>query len=60
LKKYDTYINDKVKRALKNVNFRQVFRKDQGAMIGNGEICLGQVKNGFAVTAINNQVTRVE
>jgi hypothetical protein len=55
LANYDLYINDTVKAALKNQNLRQVFRNANGAMVGNGQLWLGQVENGFAIMAINNK-----
>jgi len=55
LAKYDLYINDRVKNALKHQNLRQIFRNANGAMIGSGELWLGQVQGGFAIIAINNK-----
>lgn len=53
--RYDTFVNDSVKAALKNQNLRQIFRNANGAMIGNGRIWLGQIQGGYAITAINNK-----
>lgn len=55
LANYNLYMNDTVKAALKNQNLRQVFRNANGAMVGNGQLWLRQVENGFAITAINNK-----
>ena len=54
LQKYDVYINDKVRAALKGVKLSQIFRNGQGAMIGDGTVWFSKTKNGYAVTAINN------
>lgn len=53
LKNYDTYINDKVKKALAAVNFKQLFRNNNGVMIGSGEMWFGQKNKRFAIIAIN-------
>jgi len=50
---YDMYMNKGVKNALKEQNYRQIFRRDQGAMIGSGQLWLAQTPQGFRITAIN-------
>lgn len=53
LGQYDTYFNERVKKALREQNLRQVFRNARGAMIGNGELWFTQEGNRFKITAIN-------
>lgn len=51
---YTTFLNDNVKNALYSQNLRQIFRRDTGAMIGNGEIWFRQTEKGqYRITGIN-------
>ncbi|MFT3824105.1 MAG: hypothetical protein QM731_09295 [Chitinophagaceae bacterium] len=50
---YDKYMTPSVKKALKEQNLRQIFRRDQGAMIGKGELWLAQTPQGFRIIGIN-------
>ena len=50
---YDLYINEKVKNALKHQKLRQIFRNEEGAMIGKGTLWFSQTKNGFRIIGIN-------
>lgn len=52
---YDGYFNQKVKTALMHQNLRQIFRRDQGAMIGNGELWFNETPGGFTIISINNK-----
>lgn len=54
IEKYDSLINEKVKKALMAQNLRQIFRRDQGAMIGDGELWFNETKKGFSIITINN------
>ena len=54
LANYDTFINEKVKKALIAQNLRQIFRRDQGAMIGDGALWFMEAKKGFSIITINN------
>lgn len=54
LAKYDTYINNKVKKVLQEQQLNQIFRNYNGAMIGNGELWIAQTKKGFRIVAINH------
>ncbi len=54
IKNYDSLINEKVKKALFTQNMRQIFRRDQGAMIGSGELWFNETKKGFTIITINN------
>jgi hypothetical protein len=51
--KYDLYFTVKVKKALQQQNFNQIFLNYQGVMIGNGEIWLNEINKSFKITAIN-------
>lgn len=53
LAQYDTIVNERVKKALREQNLRQIFRRDQGAMIGNGELWFIQSGDRFLISAIN-------
>ncbi len=53
LSKYDVYFSDKVKKALGEQNFSQIFRRDKGAMIGNGQLWFNERPEGFKIIAIN-------
>ncbi len=53
LKSYNTLINDNVKKALVEINFRQLFRNVNGVMIGSGELWFGRKNHRFAIIAIN-------
>ncbi|MFT3935758.1 MAG: hypothetical protein QM726_19175 [Chitinophagaceae bacterium] len=54
LMKYDSLFNDNVKKALLSQNLRQIFRRDQGAMIGDGQLWFNETKKGFTIITINN------
>lgn len=51
---YRDYITDGVKTALADQRLNQVFRNEQGAMIGQGQIWLRQKDNNIQIIAINN------
>ena len=53
LANYDLYFNNKVKTGLKEQKLRQIYRNDEGAMIGKGNLWFSQTKNGFRIIAIN-------
>jgi hypothetical protein len=55
LAQYETLMSAKVKGALAGQSFRQIFRNDQGAMIGDGELWFGQAPDGktFRLIAVN-------
>lgn len=55
LNQYDTLFNEQVKTALQTQNLRQIFRRDQGAMLGHGELWFRQSGHRFLIVAINNQ-----
>ena len=51
---YRDYFTDGVKTALADQRLNQVFRNEQGAMIGQGQIWLLQKDNNIQIIAINN------
>ncbi|RYG48562.1 MAG: hypothetical protein EOO01_13415 [Chitinophagaceae bacterium] len=51
---YSDYITDGVKAALAAQRLNQVFRNEQGVMIGQGQIWLRQKDNEIRIIAINN------
>ncbi|HTE27427.1 hypothetical protein [Flavitalea sp.] len=51
---YRDYITDGVKAALADQRLNQVFRNEQGAMIGQGQIWFRQKDNNIQIIAINN------
>ncbi|MDF2191951.1 hypothetical protein [Paraflavitalea sp. CAU 1676] len=53
LARYDVIFNEQVKKALREQNLQQIFRRDQGAMIGNGELWFIQSGDRFLISAIN-------
>lgn len=55
LQQYDSLFNEKVKTALARQNLRQIFRRDQGAMIGDGTLWFRQSGNRFVIVGINNK-----
>ncbi len=55
LPEYDTYINTKVKNALKAQSLSQLFRNVNGVMIGRGELWLGETEHGYRIIGINNK-----
>lgn len=55
LQRYDSLFNDKVKQAIQDQNLRQIFRRDQGAMIGDGTVWFRQSGNRFVIVGINNK-----
>lgn len=52
--KYDSIFTPAVKNALLTQNMRQLFRSDQGAMVGAGEIWFTETRKGFFITTINH------
>jgi len=53
--KYDKYFTAKVKDALQQQNFSQIFRNYHGAMIGSeGNIWIYKTEKSFKISAINN------
>lgn len=54
LKNYDSLLNDKVKKALREQNLSQLFRNAQGVMVGSGEIWINETSKGLKIIAINN------
>ncbi|MFS0554280.1 hypothetical protein [Brevibacillus sp. 179-C9.3 HS] len=50
---YDQIITEKVKEAFLHQKVNDTFVNDQGVMVGNGEMWLGQFLDRFAVFAIN-------
>ena len=53
LKNYDIYINNNVKKALREQDLQNIFRNYQGAMIGNGQVWFRETKLGYKIVAIN-------
>jgi hypothetical protein len=51
---YSDYITDGVKAALADQRLSQIFRNEQGAMIGQGQIWFRQSDNNIQIIAINN------
>jgi hypothetical protein len=51
---YSTYFSDGVKGALADQPLNQVFRNQQGVMIGQGQIWLRELNNNIQIFAINN------
>ena len=51
---YGDYITDGVKPALADQRLNQIFRNEQGVMIGQGQIWLRQKDNNIQIIAINN------
>lgn len=57
IKKYDTIMTVKVKKALKKQKLENIFINYEGVMVGNGEIWLGQFKDNkkkYCIYVINN------
>jgi hypothetical protein len=56
IKNYDQMFTQKVKTEVINQNVEQIFRNDQGVMVGNGEIWFHTIigKSGYWIIAINN------
>ncbi len=54
VKNYPLYFNDAVKSALMSQNLSQVFRNQQGVMIGGGRLWLTEKNNNMLIIAINN------
>lgn len=54
LDNYDQLFNEKVKKALKEQKLNQIFRNDQGAMIGNGALWFSKWKGVYKIFSINN------
>ncbi|WP_276485946.1 hypothetical protein [Paraflavitalea pollutisoli] len=55
LQQYDSLFNEKVRTALLQQNLRQIFRRDQGAMIGDGAVWFRQSGNRYLIVGINNK-----
>ncbi|BAH43125.1 hypothetical protein BBR47_21480 [Brevibacillus brevis NBRC 100599] len=53
LEEYNRIMTEKVKEAFLQQKVTDTFVNDQGVMVGNGEIWLGQFSNRFVVFAIN-------
>jgi hypothetical protein len=51
---YGNYFTDGVKAALADQNLRQIFRTQQGFMIGQGQIWMREINNNIKIIAINN------
>jgi hypothetical protein len=51
---YGNYFTEGVKAALADQNLRQIFRTQQGFMIGQGQIWMRQINNNIKIIAINN------
>jgi hypothetical protein len=51
---YRDYITEGVKAALADQRLNQVFRNEQGAMIGQGQMWFRQKDNNIQIIAINN------
>ena len=51
---YDTLFSERVLVALRAARYDELFVRDQGAMIGDGEVWLGQFEEGVRVKAINS------
>ncbi len=62
LQQYDKVFNVSVKKALNEENLSQIFRRDNGVMIGNGDIWIDNIsKNGvddYKITSINYNKTK--
>jgi len=54
LENYNSLINEKIKKALRQQNLSQLFRNAQGAMVGNGELWINKTRKGLKIIAINN------
>ena len=50
---YDLIMTGKVRQALLKQNVTNTFVNDQGVMVGDGELWLGQFGNEFGIFAIN-------
>ncbi|MGF9907781.1 hypothetical protein [Brevibacillus porteri] len=53
LEEYDRIMTEKVKEAFLQQKVTDAFVNDQGVMVGNGEMWLGQFSNRFVVFAVN-------
>ncbi|MFG0213433.1 hypothetical protein ACFU8X_10025 [Brevibacillus porteri] len=53
LEAYDRIMTEKVKEAFLQQKVTDTFVNDQGVMVGNGELWLGQFSNRFVVFAVN-------
>ena len=51
---YRDYFTDGVKTALADQRLNQIFRTEQGAMIGQGQMWINQKDNNIQIIAINN------
>ena len=51
---YSEYFSDGVKAALADQKLNQIFRTQEGIMIGQGQIWLIEKNNNILITAINN------
>lgn len=50
---YDKVFTKEVKLSFATINFNQVFRNQQGVMIGNGKVWINQFGKDFKIFAIN-------
>jgi hypothetical protein len=51
---YRDYITDQVKTAIADQRLNQVFRNEQGVMIGQGQMWIREKDNNIQIVAINN------
>lgn len=51
---YDTIFSERVRDALRESRYESLFVRDQGAMVGDGEIWLFQYDEGVRIKAINS------
>jgi len=54
LANFDAVFSAKVLAALRDASFDQLFVRDQGAMIGDGEVWLNVYEEGLKIKAINS------
>jgi hypothetical protein len=56
LERYDQVMTEEVKAAISSQKLNQIFRNDQGAMLGNGEVWISEVSSAgptYKIIAIN-------
>jgi hypothetical protein len=51
---YSNYFSDQVKAAVAEQRLNQLFRNEQGVMIGQGQIWLRDTNKNIQIIAINN------
>ena len=55
---YETLFSERVLTALRNARYEDLFVRDQGAMVADGEVWLAQFDEGVRIKAINSRRTK--